>query len=216
MSKSKAFIDKSNASHFQIVHRSQRDPKIADDSSSKLVLKPLAPSKNLIRKGKHSLIDIHIPEEQFDSGNYDIPIFNQDDPTLHGIYIDENDDYDYMQHLKQIDGDSGSIFIENKPKKVVFELPNDIFASQIEDDVGMLNRGSGINNALDLDMDPNIRQVLESLEDDAFVEDDSKGDFFDGIVQVLKDDVLPEDYKPEFDDDFCDPNDEEWVTAFKK
>ena len=39
VSKTRPFIDKKNASTFQVVHRSQRDPKIADETASKLILK---------------------------------------------------------------------------------------------------------------------------------------------------------------------------------
>ena len=34
----KPFIDKKRAYHFHLVHRSQRDPRIVDDESSKFVL----------------------------------------------------------------------------------------------------------------------------------------------------------------------------------
>lgn len=52
----KSFIDKQKATHFHIVHRSQRDPKIADENASKLVLKQVAPSKNLLRVSYKFLI----------------------------------------------------------------------------------------------------------------------------------------------------------------
>ncbi|KAJ3226037.1 hypothetical protein HDU81_007543 [Chytriomyces hyalinus] len=60
--KVKKFIDKSQSLTFQVVHRSQRDPAMADNDSSKLVLKPVAPSYNLLKKGK--VLDM--PEVDYD------------------------------------------------------------------------------------------------------------------------------------------------------
>jgi len=51
----KPFIDKKTARHYEVVHRSQRDPLLADENASKFVLKQVAPSLNLLKKGKYEL-----------------------------------------------------------------------------------------------------------------------------------------------------------------
>ncbi|KAJ1552090.1 hypothetical protein HK405_012705, partial [Cladochytrium tenue] len=47
----RGFIDRTKAVSFQLVHRSQRDPALADDSASRMVLREMNPNLNLIRKG---------------------------------------------------------------------------------------------------------------------------------------------------------------------
>ncbi|KAJ3286689.1 hypothetical protein HK104_008911 [Borealophlyctis nickersoniae] len=54
----KRFIDPQNAVRYQVVHRSQRDPALADAQASKLVLKAVPPSRNLVKKGKYDLDQI--------------------------------------------------------------------------------------------------------------------------------------------------------------
>lgn len=51
----KPFIDKKTARYYNVVHRSQRDPLLADENASKFVLKQTCPSLNLLKKGKYKL-----------------------------------------------------------------------------------------------------------------------------------------------------------------
>jgi Low temperature viability protein len=44
----KQFIDRKNAKHFHLVHRSQRDPLIADDEASQRVFREVVPA-NLLK-----------------------------------------------------------------------------------------------------------------------------------------------------------------------
>ncbi|KAI8853949.1 hypothetical protein BC829DRAFT_260772 [Chytridium lagenaria] len=62
MGKRKPFIDKSNALSYQVVHRSQRDPAIADESAPKRVLKPVPTSLNMLKKGK----GLEVPDDDYD------------------------------------------------------------------------------------------------------------------------------------------------------
>ncbi|KAG0204372.1 hypothetical protein BGX28_003692 [Mortierella sp. GBA30] len=57
----KQFIDRKNARHFHLVHRSQRDPLSRDESAPQRVLKEVIPA-NLIGK-------VAVPQEEFD-GDY--------------------------------------------------------------------------------------------------------------------------------------------------
>lgn len=58
----KQFIDRKNARHFHLVHRSQRDPLSRDESAPQRVLKEVIPA-NLIGK-------VAIPQEEFDGDSY--------------------------------------------------------------------------------------------------------------------------------------------------
>ncbi|CAO3566881.1 unnamed protein product [Mortierella alpina] len=58
----KQFIDRKNARHFHLVHRSQRDPLSRDESAPQRVLKEVIPA-NLIGK-------VAVPQEEFDGDNY--------------------------------------------------------------------------------------------------------------------------------------------------
>lgn len=53
-SKKKRFIDRSEGTHFHLVHRSQRDPKVADPEAPQRVLKPLEGRRGASEKASQS------------------------------------------------------------------------------------------------------------------------------------------------------------------
>ena len=88
--KSKSIFRQPGAQHFQVVHRSQRDPLVNDPEASQHVLKAVVRGNE--RKGKtreelEAMIDTS--KERANVG----------EASLYGIYYDDTD-YDYMQHLK--------------------------------------------------------------------------------------------------------------------
>ncbi|KAJ3376870.1 hypothetical protein HDU80_003698, partial [Chytriomyces hyalinus] len=91
--KVKKFIDKSQSLTFQVVHRSQRDPAMADNDSSKLVLKPVAPSYNLLKKGK--VLDM--PEVDYDYEEMSDEDDEDDDE------FDLEDDLDDSEYDEEVD-----------------------------------------------------------------------------------------------------------------
>jgi protein LTV1 len=119
---------------------------------------------------------------------------NIGEAALYGIYYDDTE-YDYMQHLRtagvQEDG-VDSILIEaptsrNKSGKGNLEglrIPQEALPSTSE-----LPRNHESQQAVPEsiagfrpDMDPHLRQVLEALENNAFVDDDLIDDFFNELV----------------------------------
>ena len=81
------FINKKNSITFQLVHRSQHDPLIADDTAGERVLVPLEVRcpilpERFVTDWFHSLQTEQRKTEQKKFG------------------IDYDDDYDYMQHLR--------------------------------------------------------------------------------------------------------------------
>lgn len=179
--------------HFQLVHRSQRDPLIHDPDASTHVLKAF--ERGNVAKGK-SRAELERALSPSDLA-HDATRANIGEASLYGVYFDDTD-YDYMQHLRtaglQEDGVE-SILIEapSKPKGnskakdpiTLVDLPPEILPSAVE-----MPRNYEAQQAVPSsiagfqpDMDPHLRQVLEALEDDAFVDDDLEDDFFGELVQ---------------------------------
>lgn len=127
---------------------------------------------------------------------------NEGEAANYGITYDDSS-YDYMQHLRPvgqggadvvlIPGPKGSAVaagMKNKGKgkaraEDLFDLPESVLPSK--DEVSVQEawaREESIPRELQgfqPDMDPHLRQVLEALEDDAFVDDE--GEWFDELVQ---------------------------------
>lgn len=144
--------------------------------------------------------------------------------ALYGVYYDDTE-YNYMQHLRQVgvqeDG-VDSVLIEapstskSKPqtKKASIgielkDLPQGVLASTselprtYESQQGVPASISGFQP----DMDPHLRQVLEALEDEAFVDDDLDEDFFGELVGEGER-AGDEDFDFEFDEDGIESDNE--------
>lgn len=122
---------------------------------------------------------------------------NLGEATLYGVYFDDTE-YDYMQHLKPVgvqeDGVE-SMWLEAPTAKskgkgkakdpiTLLDLPEDTLASKSElprNFEAQENIPTSISG-FQPDMDPHLRQVLEALEDDAFVDDGLEDDFFGELV----------------------------------
>ncbi|XP_056441849.1 protein LTV1 homolog [Gadus chalcogrammus] len=159
--KKKSFIEKKAAVTFHLVHRSQRDPLAADEKAPQHVLLPV----NKVEADKKK-------EEQRDFG----------------VFFD--DDYDYLQHLKeavptlewvanepaksgirpvdlrgndQQEGDDDKEGEKKQQKGIAvsgINLPSSVFASEFEEEVGMLNKAAPISGPR-LDLDPDIVAALD-------------------------------------------------------
>lgn len=152
--KKRSFIQKKNSVTFHLVHRSQRDPLAADETAPQHVLLPA-----------HKVEDEKRREEQ---RNF-------------GVFFD--DDYNYLQHLKetarpaelvasgQSQRDRRPIGLQVEDEEETEEgadvipaatlnLPSSVFASEFEEDVGMLNKAAPISGPR-LDMDPDIVAALD-------------------------------------------------------
>ncbi|KAH9004162.1 Low temperature viability protein-domain-containing protein [Lactarius hatsudake] len=165
---SKSIFRQPGAQHFQLVHRSQRDPLINDPDASQHVLKPVV--RENVKKGK-SRADL---ERQLTPSDLTLASErpNIGEATLYGIHFDDTE-YDYMQHLRSVgkqDEGFESILVEAPKRRT---LPRD-FESQ----AAVQSSISGLQP----DMDPHLRQTMEALEDDAYVDDDLGDDFFGELI----------------------------------
>jgi protein LTV1 len=208
---SKSIFRQPGAQHFQVVHRSQRDPLINDPDASQHVLKPIV--RENAKKGK-SRADLETSLSPSDlvlaSGRP-----NVGEATLYGVYFDDTE-YDYLQHLRPVGGrEDGfeSVLVEaptrRKPSKKtgdlpisLHDLPPEVFpsASELPRDFESQAAVQSSISGLQPDMDPHLRQTLEALEDDAYVDDDLDDDFFGELVKDGERDVT-ERFEFEFRED---------------
>ncbi|KAK0550509.1 Protein ltv1, partial [Tilletia horrida] len=93
-----------DAQHFQVVHRSQRDPLINDPLASQHVLKQVNRANNAggSAQGGAATSRADLEAANPDLANQTRP--NVGEAALYGIYYDDTS-YDYMQHLRPIRGD---------------------------------------------------------------------------------------------------------------
>jgi len=186
----KKWIDKKTATHFTLVHRPQNDPLIHDASASSMVLNPTPlPNANKVKKLDDLASELGPDVEKIRE--------NEGEAANYGIYYDDSE-YDYMQHMRDLGSGSGeAYFIEapatkNKDKgKGKQSLEAALKNASIEDDDGLLldeeilpsknlrkvtyQAQQDIPDALagfQPDMDPRLREVLEALEDEAYVDED--------------------------------------------
>ncbi|KAF9654153.1 LTV-domain-containing protein [Thelephora ganbajun] len=189
----KSIFRQPGARHFQLVHRSQRDPLIHDPDASKHVLKEFERDN---QKGKARAVSFAGGDLAVGPGGRT----NIGEAVNYGIFFDDTE-YDYMQHLKPVrlqEGGVESTLIEapsvqegkgkvrksRAPIQLVDDLPKEALPSKQE-----LPRNHESQEAIPSsiagfqpDMDPHLRQTLEALEEDAFVDGDLEDDFFGELI----------------------------------
>lgn len=198
--KKKAFIEKKKAVTFHLVHRSQRDPLAADEKAPQHVLLPA----NKVEVEKR-----HEEQRSF------------------GVFFD--DDYDYLQHLKEASGQTELVaavpsFTERQIQlhddeedeeeegdgsttaPMSINLPSSVFASEFEEEVGLLNKAAPISGPR-LDLDPDIVAAL----DEDFNYDDPDNILDDDFI--LKANTASGTPFTRADEEEDDDDDDEWEDA---
>ncbi|TGJ83912.1 hypothetical protein E0Z10_g4844 [Xylaria hypoxylon] len=219
------WIDKKTAQHFTLVHRPQNDPLIHDTEAPSMILNP-TDNRNA-SKGK-KLNDLASELGVDDVAHMRA---NEGEAATHGVYFDDTE-YDYMQHLRDLGSSGGgdAVFVEakteqNKGKGKHKQTLEDAIRQldledqerkkhELFDDSFLPNKNlqhvtyQAQQNIPDViagfqpDMDPRLREVLEALEDEAYVDDE------DDIFQELAKDGRELD-DIEFENEF---DDEGWET----
>lgn len=158
--KTKPFIDKHSAVKFHLVHRSQHDPLLTDETAPQRVLLPAIKNSDLEKR----------KEQQRDFG----------------VFFD--DDYNYLQHLQEASrpaelvsappkrAQDAAIEIVHIPAAKV-QLPSSVFASEFEEKTGLLNRAAPVPGPRP-DWDPDVVAAL----DDDFNFDDPDAELDDDFV----------------------------------
>ncbi|KIK47611.1 hypothetical protein CY34DRAFT_799121 [Suillus luteus UH-Slu-Lm8-n1] len=190
----KSIFRQPGAQHFQLVHRSQRDPLIHDPDASQHVLKAFVRGNDKKGKTRADLESLLSPDDVAHDAHAHVG-----EASLYGVYFDDTE-YDYMQHLRTAGAEEEgveSVLIEapatsqkskgkgkSKDPISLRDLPPEALPSASE-----IPRNYESHEAIPSsiagfqpDMDPHLRQVLEALEDDAFVDDGLEDDFFGELV----------------------------------
>lgn len=94
----------------------------------------------------------------------------------------------------------------------LFQLPANVLPSSVEMSVGVMNQSTGLDGGLQPDMDPRLREVLEALSDEEYVDGDLDEDFFEAL-NAEGDPYVPE----EDDEDYYDYSgeDEEYEEYYE-
>ncbi|ORX37700.1 Low temperature viability protein-domain-containing protein [Kockovaella imperatae] len=238
MAPKKSIFRGPEAQHFQLVHRSLRDPLLNDPEASDRVLKPVERAND--RQKGFTLADL---DATIDKSSLRA---NEGEAAVYGITYDDSS-YDYMSHLRPIQGGIDSVLLaaprgsgvgrgmktdrkgKGKAKEQDLFLPPEAFASKdevsLEEVYGREENIPMELQGLQPDMDPHLRQVLEALDDDAFVDEETAEDPKDFWGELMAggeaDEYEREDY--EFQEWGVDeapappPTDEEqtWEDRFK-
>ncbi|KAL4894115.1 Low temperature viability protein [Aspergillus ambiguus] len=235
----KQWIDKKNATTYQLFHRSQHDPAIHDPDADDRVLHqvsgPSAPvpsgaaSVTSSRSGKRGQ---HLSDLASEFGSDRIRK-NEGEAANYGIFFDDTE-YDYMQHLRELGtGGGDSHFVEAKTKaakghKVKLEDAlrgvslNDsasAYGSEMRSTNTSYSRQPTYQDQQDVpdaiagfqpDMDPRLREALEALDDEEFVDDDAEDDVF-GKLTSNAEEMDPGDWEDTlFDEE--DYDDDGWES----
>lgn len=236
-----SYSDKSTSTTFALVHRPQNDPKIHDAVSSSMVFQELAPSQAHKVKNRSDL-----ESELFagsDGGNESTRMRdNEGEAAEYGVFFDDSE-YDYMQHMRDLDGGSGdgeSHFIDapvkKKEGKGKGKVPLDEALREFSlEDNRKGARGSGLLDEEILpsknlrrstyqdqqdvpdvlagfqpDMDPRLREVLEALDDEAYVDDED--DVFGELAKEKKEISMTEFEEVGFEGAISGVEEDGWET----
>ncbi|KAI9837509.1 MAG: hypothetical protein M1819_007159 [Sarea resinae] len=238
----KRWIDKKNATTFQLVHRAQNDPRIHDAEASDMVFKEVAAPNSQKIKHRNDL------EEELGLDPNTVRD-NEGEAANYGIYYDDTE-YDYMQHMRDLGSSTEAYFVEApKPstkqqkgkgkqkledalREASLDDPDDESAGGVkvsdsrkqllDDDIlpSKEQRKTTYQDQQDIpdalagfqpDMDPRLREVMEALEDEAYVDDED--DIFGELAKDGKEVTEDEFYEAGWDgEEFGDEDGDGWET----
>ncbi|KTW26804.1 uncharacterized protein T551_03266 [Pneumocystis jirovecii RU7] len=174
---------------------SQRDPLIHDDQAPSRVLIPVCSSNE-----ERISVETEIHEHK-NNINCDIKEKKQNkdlrenigEALMYGISYDDTD-YDYMQHLREVNKSPGTILLQAptyQKSNVIQELPKILFPSEVEEKRNYQDQQSIPDSisGFQPDMDPELREVLKALDDDHYLSSDEDGDL-DALINSGKVDDL--------------------------
>ncbi|KAK8079246.1 hypothetical protein PG994_003053 [Apiospora phragmitis] len=204
------WINKKTAQHFTLVHRPQNDPLIHDEAAPSMVLNP---TENLNAARKSKALDDLASELGSDAGNIRA---NEGEAATYGVYFDDTEPRtrtsprgkqkeslaDALEGLS-VD-DNGAV----AQKKDLFDeeiLPSKNLTRRTYQDMQDM---PDVIAGLQPEMDPRLREVLEALEDEEYVDEDE-----DIFASLTKDGKELDDREFEEEEWFDDEEDDAgWET----
>lgn len=167
-------FDKKNAVSYSVVHRAHDDSLYYDNDASRHVLVPKDERKNESKK-IYSAADL---EKALGKESTQKIRENEGLAAQYGVFFDDSK-YDYMQHLKPMGETSDAVFVgkDEKTKKSSSNI-EDLFRDQLPS-----KESRRVDNVLENipkelqgfnpDLDPRLREVMEALEDEAYIENEA-------------------------------------------
>ncbi|RYP55401.1 hypothetical protein DL770_010928 [Monosporascus sp. CRB-9-2] len=224
------WIDKKTAQHFTLVHRPQNDPRIHDSDAPPMVLNPTtAPNSHKVKKlddlaselgsdaaavraneGEAANYGVYFDDTEYDYMQH-LRDLNSSSAGGEVVFVEakpssRSKDKGKGKQKQSLDDALRQLDIEDAERKKRELLDDDILPSKnltrltyqaqqdVPDAIGRFQP----------DMDPRLREVLEALEDEAYVDDD------DEIFQELaKEGQELDDFEFEEQGDFFDDDDED-------
>ncbi|KAJ8948130.1 hypothetical protein NQ318_008483 [Aromia moschata] len=168
---------------FQLVHRSQQDPLVADENAPQRVLLPVEDKET--KKNEERLEEQH----------------------KYGIFYD--DDFNYLEHLKDIKDIKmewpGQVEKElaERQQEVTIKLPSSVFASEVEEKIGMLNKAAPVSGP-QLHLDPDVVAAMDEDFDYSDPENQLEDNFIELANGIASDQGSGESEESELDSDFDD------------
>lgn len=195
----KKFIDKKKAVTFRLVNRSQQDPLFVDETAPQHVLVPVrTPVKTDERSGATSRASTST--EKID------PEKRKNEQAKFGIYFD--DDYDYLQHLREpgrneVYWEPVQVAKASGAEKVSIKLPSSVFASEVEEEEGLMKKKAQQRPGPRPDWDPDVVAAL----DEDFDHTDPNNQLEDNFMELAMGGEGDDPFDEEEEDSDVDSND---------
>ncbi|KAI0596712.1 Low temperature viability protein [Biscogniauxia sp. FL1348] len=229
------WIDKKTAQHFTLVHRPQNDPLIHDTDAPAMVLNPTAfPNASKARKLDDLASELgtseveHVRANEGEAANYGVYFDDTEyDYMQHLRDLGSGSGTDNVVFLEANNGPSNKNKHKGKGKSLEVAL-RDLDLEEAErkkrellDDDMLPSKNlqrltyqsqQDIPDAIggfQPDMDPRLREVLEALEDEAYVDNDDDDDLF---KELAKDGEELDEHEFGEEGDFFDDEDGGWET----
>ncbi|EFA07437.1 protein LTV1 homolog [Tribolium castaneum] len=171
MPKTRKFIDKKKAITFQLVHRSQQDPLIADENAPQRVLVPIHEKEKRL-------------EEQHKYGIY----YNDDCNYLEHLKDSKDNQVEWPDHVEK----------SLKERRVKLDLPATVFASKHEEKEGMLSKAAPVSGP-QLQLDPDLVAAMDEDFDYSDPENQLEDNFIELAEGVASDQEFDDEFEVESD-----------------
>ncbi|KAI9729962.1 MAG: hypothetical protein M1834_006160 [Cirrosporium novae-zelandiae] len=198
------WIDKKSATNFQLLHRAQNDPKIHDASASSFVFAEVAAPNTNKSKHLHDLEEElgdnevqHIRQNEGEAANYGIYYDDTEyDYMQHMREIGQSGDAYFVEATVKDGKGKGKQKMkledalkqmtlrdeqeEKEKEKEKIELDESLLPSKYLERLTYQNQQDTPDaiSGFQPDMDPRLREVLEALNDEAYIDDGGEDDIF--------------------------------------
>lgn len=168
-------FDKKGAVTYSVVHRAHDDSLYYDNDASRHVLVATSESKPPRKKG-YTAADL---EQKLGSGETAQVRDNEGLAAQYGVFFDDSQ-YDYMQHLRPMGQTQDAVYVGKEDKEETTTKTGnieDLFRDQLPSETKRRAENVLQNIPVELqgfnpDLDPRLREVMEALEDEAYIEDE--------------------------------------------